>query len=246
MENDPNGNDGNGASGDPSSDSYEVPGWHAGLPDAYKGHPALKGMDVPGKLVEAYLDAKERASKYEGKAYFPGEGASSEEWAAFRKAIGVPESKDGYVFNLPEDMDRNEVESLAEWMKDVAFQEGLPANATQRIFDRWIGDTKKAREEAHKRQVQMKQEKENALKEKYGEKWESRVNSAREFVKSKLGEDVYKSMTEQNLLDDPVYLDSFGSLSESLSEDFLPGNGSGVSGGGSNRNALDELFPSMK
>lgn len=227
------------------NDSYEVPGWHAGLADAYKGHPALKGMDVPTKLVESYLEAKEKASKYEGRAYIPGENASSEEWSAYRKALGVPDSKDGYEFKLPDDMDRNEVEGLAAWLKDVAFTEGLPVNVTQRVFDRWVNDTKLGREDMHKKQVAEKQERENALKEKYGEKWESRTASARDFVKNRLGEDVFKSMTEKNLLDDPVYLDRFGELSAALSEDTLPGGGSN-SAGGAQRDGISELFPTMK
>lgn len=232
------------AGADTASDSYEVPGWQAGIADAYKGHAALKGMDKPTALVEAYLESKGKLSQFEGRSYIPGENASSEEWSAFRKAMGVPDSKDGYDFKLPDDMDRNEVEGLAAWMKDVAFQEGLPTGATQRIFDRWVADTKKLRTDHHQKQVADKQERENALKEKYGEKWDTRVSSARDFVKNRLGEDIFNSMTEKNLLDDPVYLDGFGALHDALSEDTLPGTGS--SSGGTKVDALDAMFPTMK
>ena len=245
MEQDQKGNDGNEAAPDPENNSYEIPGWQAGIADAYKGHAALKGMDVPTKLVEAYLESKGKLSEFEGRSYIPGENASSEEWNAYRKAMGVPDTKDGYQFNLPDDMDRNEVEGLASWMKDVAFQEGLPTQATQRIFDRWVSDTKKLREDHHKSQVSAKQERETALKEKYGEKWDTRVSSAKDFIKNRLGEDIYNSMTEKNLLDDPVYLDGFGKLSDALSEDTLPGSGQS-SGGDSGRDVLSELFPTMK
>ncbi|MHC1600389.1 MAG: hypothetical protein ACXQS5_06195 [Candidatus Methanospirareceae archaeon] len=245
VEENQTGDNNKGASPDPEDNSYEVPGWHAGLPDAYKGHPALKGMDVPGKLVEAYLAAQEKSSQYEGRSYIPGENASSEEWSAFRKAMGVPDNKDGYELKLPDDMDRSEMEGLAGWMKEVAFNEGLPIKATQRIFDKWVGDTRVGREETHKKQVAAKQERENALKEKYGEKWDTRVNSARDFVKRRLGDEVYNSMMEKNLLDDPAYLDSFGGLSDSLSEDNLPGSGSNTAGG-AKHDGLSDMFPTMK
>ena len=245
MAQDQNTNDQQEAGVGPESNSYEIPGWQAGIADAYKGHEALKGMDVPTKLVEAYLESKGKLSEFEGRSYIPGENASSEEWTTYRKAMGVPDTKEGYQFNLPDDMDRNEVEGLASWIKDVAFTEGLPVQATQRIFDRWVTDTKKLREDYHKDERAKKQDRESALKEKYGEKWDTRVSSAKDFVKGRLGEEIFNSMMEKNLLDDPVYLDGFGKLSDALSEDNLPGTGQ-TTGGDSGRDPLRELFPTMK
>lgn len=245
MEQDPMGDNLTEGAPDPANDSYEIPGWHAGLAAAYKGHPALKGMDVPSKLVEAYLSAKDTASQFEGRSYIPGENASSEEWSSYRKAMGVPDTKDGYAFKIPDDMDRNEAEGLAAWIKDVAFEEGLPVQSTQRIFDRWAKDTKLAREDMHLRDVASKQERVTALKEKLGERYDNRVTSANDFAKNRLGEKVYNSLTEKALMDDPDYIEAFGALSDALSEDNLPGGGSS-SGGGAERDGISELFPTMK
>ena len=245
MEQDPKGDNLIEGTPDPANDSYEIPGWHAGLAASYKGHPALKGMDVPSKLVEAYLSAKDTASQFEGRSYIPGENATSEEWSVYRKAMGVPDTKDGYEFKIPDDMDRNEMDGLVTWLKDIAFEEGIPVASTQRIFDKWVGDTKLAREDMHKKDVAGKQERTDALMEKLGDKYDNRVSSARDFAKNRLGEKVYNSMNEKNLLDDPDYIEAFGNLSDALSEDNLPGGG-GSAGGGAERDGIAELFPTMK
>ncbi len=244
MSDEQNKGDGDKVLDDPATDSYQIPGWHAGLPDAYKGHAALKGMDVPGKLVEAYLSSMDKASQNEGRTYFPGEGASSEEWSNYRKAIGVPETKDGYEFHIPDDVDRNEAEAIANWVKEVSFEQGFSGKAAQNVFDRWINDTKTSRASIHEKQVQATAEREAGLKEKYGEKWEPMKAGAGEFIKKNLGENVYNSMTEKQLLDNPEYLEAFSNLSGRLGEDTLPDSAGtpaskGVEG-------LDALFPTMK
>lgn len=226
------------------TDTYQIPGWQAGLPAAYRGHASLKDMATPGHLFEAFQSQADRLSQIDGRTYVPGEDASSEDWATYRKAIGVPESKEGYEFRAYDDMDKNEVDAISSWVRDVAFEQGLPVKVAQNVYDRWINDTRNTRKTMHEQQVQQAQEKEKALKEKYGEKWETRRDSAKNFVKTHLGENVFNSMQEKGLLDSSDYLDAFGGLSEKLGEDSLPDTG-GSPGGGGGENRLDGLFPSM-
>lgn len=225
--------------------NYEIPGWQSGLPQAYRGNALLKGMDVPGKLFEAYRDSHEKLSKLEGKSYIPGKDATAEEWATYRKTMGVPDSKDGYVFEIPEVVDKSESAALVQWFKDVAFEEGLPAETTKRLFSRFMNDNIKAREEQHKAQREQMQAKTDELKKKYGEKWSERVENARTFVKEKLGDAVYEDMVQKNLFDNPVYLDSLAGLHSKLGEDSLPGGGGSGGGVVKSTDGLRELFPTM-
>jgi hypothetical protein len=226
---------------------YQIPGWQSGIAASYRGDPRLRDMDVPTKLVEAYFDAQSKLSQYEGRTYIPGEGATSEEWGAYRKAMGVPDTKDGYEFPLPEDMDRNMMGSMADWFRDVAFENGIPKDLANNMFQRWAKDTKMTMEENHKKERAAAEERTKALQEKYGEKWEDRKKAAHEFAKGKMGESVYNDMVQKNLLDNPDYLDALGTLHEMTSEDTLPGNG-GSAGGvdrSAEESALDGLFPTM-
>ncbi len=247
MSDQANVNNPGGEGNDPNATNYQIPGWQSGIAASYRGDPRLEGMDVPTKLVEAYFDATSRLSQMEGRTYIPGEGATSEEWAAYRKAMNVPDTKDGYEFPLPEDMDRNMTSNMAEWFRDVAFSEGAPKDMALRMFQRWMKDSKATQDSQHKAERAAAEERTKALQEKYGEKWEDRKKNADKFAKERLGEKVYEDMVQKNLLDNPDYLDALGALYEMTSEDNLPGNGG--SAGGSTRSeedaALSGLFPTM-
>jgi hypothetical protein len=68
--------------------------------------------------------------KLEGYVKLPGEGSTPEEIAAYRQAVGVPDSPDGYevqIEGLPEGM-AWDPEALAPF-KELAAAEGIPAKA---------------------------------------------------------------------------------------------------------------------
>ncbi len=65
----------------------------------------------------------------------PGENATPEELAAYRKAIGVPESDDGYTFDpskLPKEWQVNA--EFDSWYKKAAREAGITTKAAQALY----------------------------------------------------------------------------------------------------------------
>ncbi len=78
-----------------------TPGWQEKLPEEYRPT-AANFKDLPS-LMKSLVETKRMASgKMEGYIKVPGEGATTEEVAAYRKAQGVPDTPDGYELKKPE------------------------------------------------------------------------------------------------------------------------------------------------
>lgn len=78
-----------------------APGWQEKLPEEMRPT-AANFKDLPS-MVKSLIHTKQLASgKMEGYIKVPGEGATPEEVAAYRKAQGVPDAPDGYELKKPE------------------------------------------------------------------------------------------------------------------------------------------------
>jgi hypothetical protein len=77
------------------------PGWQDKLSEEYRPT-AANYRDLPS-LVKSLVETKRMASgKLDGYIKVPGEGATPEEVAAYRKAQGVPDAPDGYELKKPD------------------------------------------------------------------------------------------------------------------------------------------------
>lgn len=92
------GSGGTGDQGGTSEGSGDL-GWRAALPDNLKNHDLIKGYTKPGEAIQAFVDLHEKAGKM---LSIPGENATDDERAAFLKALGRPETADGYTFAKPD------------------------------------------------------------------------------------------------------------------------------------------------
>lgn len=93
------------------SDPANEPDWYQNLSAEAQGEaPSArdwiksKGFKTLDELATSYRSA-EQAIRDSGRVKVPGEGAPEAEVAAFHKAIGVPDTPDGYVIDLPKGAD---------------------------------------------------------------------------------------------------------------------------------------------
>ena len=93
-----------------------------------------QGWNSADDAVKAYQDQR---AGLEGMIKVPGEDASDEDRAAFAKALGVPDTEDGYQFSLPEKMPENVQydENLAASFKAKAKEIGLTLAQAQALHD---------------------------------------------------------------------------------------------------------------
>jgi hypothetical protein len=69
-------------------------GWVDKLPENLRGHAALKVMPSVIDLAKSYVETKSMVGK---KLEAPGEGATPEQLASWRKVVGAPETPEGYL-----------------------------------------------------------------------------------------------------------------------------------------------------
>jgi len=83
-----------------------------------------KGIKSLDDLAKNYREA-EKSIRNGGKLTVPGEGAKPEEIAAYHKAIGVPDTPEGYEFTQPEGAELDG--DLVTPLREVALKAGVPA-----------------------------------------------------------------------------------------------------------------------
>lgn len=86
--------------------------------------------DLPAMLKAMRgLEAKVGAKAIEA----PGEDASAEQVAAYRKAIGVPEAVDGYALDIPEGWEADM--AMFQPLREAAFAGGMPEGAWKALTE---------------------------------------------------------------------------------------------------------------
>nr|WP_321456134.1 hypothetical protein [uncultured Cohaesibacter sp.] len=102
--------------------------------EGYSDFAKEQGWKSADDAVKAYQDQR---SGLEGMIKVPGKDASDEDRAAFAKALGVPDTADGYQFSLPEKMPENVQydEKLATSFKAKAKEIGLTPMQAQALHD---------------------------------------------------------------------------------------------------------------
>lgn len=122
------------------------PDWYAGLSaDTIEGETAsnrdwvkAKGFkDVDG-LIKSARDT-EKALRDSGRIKVPGEGASDEEIATWRKGIGVPDTPEGYEVKLPENAEGLELDAgFLDVLRAQAHKAGAPKGAFEAIAGAYV------------------------------------------------------------------------------------------------------------
>jgi len=142
-------------------------GFQAALKEEYRGHEYLNGMGNINHMFEALRDSRTQLDGLKGRT-IPGEDATTEDWGAFRTAMGVPDNKDGYKFEYPEDMDKNMLDGMSGWLRDVAHEEGMPTDLAGKVFSRWANDLKTNTAKQHEESVSKRQAALADMSKEYG------------------------------------------------------------------------------
>lgn len=112
------------------------PAWLDRLPGDLKGHAALKAIDSIPNLAKSYVETKKLMGT---KLEAPGEGATPEQIASWRKTVGAPDKLEGYYGEaktlrpdaVPEGMwDAGNEKKFLE----IAHKHHLPPSAVKEIL----------------------------------------------------------------------------------------------------------------
>ncbi len=111
--------------------------WTASLDDDTRQLVEQKGYKQPADIAKAY---KELQAKLGERTVAPKDDAPKEEWDAFYKRIGRPDSADGYQFKMPEGVPENlpyDSDFAAEF-RAWAHDQGLTPRQASGLHDKFV------------------------------------------------------------------------------------------------------------
>lgn len=207
-------------------------GWIDKLPEGFipkDDHEAFKTHVAKYKNPLEVIKSDFNKERMLGKrgVFIPGEGSTPEEVAAFRKAIGVPESADGYNLKpekIPDGLDWND--DLVKPYAEIAHKYNIPAKAMQELVAQNL-QTETLRKQQMETAIMQDLESGRAeLKQTYGSEFDAKINLAKRAAAS-----VGVDPTSRGFLD-PAVVKGFVRLAEMIDEDRLPNGDSRISQGG--------------
>lgn len=186
--------------GDEFSDSREQLEKFKTLPDVLKSY--------------SYLEKKIGAKG----VILPTEKSTPEEVSAYRRAMGIPDTVEGYELKpekLPEGMTWND--EVGRQFAEIAHEHGVPAKAMRALAERfatWQEGTLKAAMDDHQAQVQRGTEQ---LQREWGGRFEANINKA-VTVANRIGLD-----PRSPGLSDPAVVKALVKFSDMVSESRFVG-----------------------
>lgn len=156
-------------------------------------------VNDPATLLKNYVSAQRTISKGEadfaertkGMVTIPGDDTSEDDIKAYRKAIGVPDSADGYEMAIPDGDDKESFTGIAAAVKEAALAAGASVNLVSTIWGKVV-ETMQAQFKAieDKGQALMKTE-QDAMKAEHKEKYDTFIKDTDEVMtRVKAGKDL--------------------------------------------------------
>lgn len=215
--------------GDTGQGDGQAPGWIAALPDEQKGNEYVKGFQKPGDFVDAALKLKTEHEalkpKLETAIFKPGENATDDEKVAFNKALGVPDSADGYEFPKGEGVEHDD--QMISWAKDTFKSANLSVEQGAIMSQAWDGfmqEMGSARAEADAAGVK---EADTALREEWKSDYDKNIAETQRgyqaFEKVVPGFSEFLAMPADggvSIGNNPVMLKAFHAIGKAIGDDF--------------------------
>lgn len=168
------------------------------------GTAPFAGLDSPEAMGKRIIELT-AMTEGQGIIKLPGENATAEEIAAFRKKIGVPEDAAGYEFKdpgYPPESGLKFNEEMASWATSVFLEAGVPKDVAHKLLKAW--DERAARTEATARAA-LDQDSElvtSELKQQFGKDYPQAMHNMKMAVRKIAGD---KADEVEAFLNDPLY-----------------------------------------
>lgn len=194
---------------DTGSGAGTPPDFMSFVPEAYREEPVIKDISRSEKPFENLFEQFKHAHSQIGKTttglQVPGEGATPEQVKAFHKALGVPDTIDGYevpAFDIskePEELQallKNDEQSEAyvKAMKELALAEGVPPTAFKKFAEASdkmrVEQAKAMFETARQMQEQKAQQQQEDFKKLYADQSDYVQKIAKETIAKVLPKEV--------------------------------------------------------
>ena len=207
-----------------TTETNEQVNWRDGITDE-KVRKQADRFNNPEAAVKSTLDLRQKLSK---AVVIPGKDASAEDLAGYRKAVGVPETAEAYVFqglSDSDDLDDFQKEAVKGW-QDLFHENNVPSNVANAITARAQEMKIKAEDAVLANDEQYAKEVDQHLKDTWKEDYENNKTFANRAVEKLFGEDYadFKQLATKNdklIVDHPAFIKAFAVLGREMGEGRL-------------------------
>lgn len=199
--------------------------WYDNLDPDLKNHPSVKKFDDPAKLAKSYVELEKMVGK--DKIVVPTEKSTPEEWAAFYNKTGRPEDITGYKtpeLDIDERIKMND--TTLEVFKKKAHELGLNNKQFSELYGIYHELGQNNLNSTLQQQAEMKPKTETALRQEWGEAYESKIDGAQKalnaFFAGKLEKETEAAFNV--LANSKGFIQAMSEIASKVGEDVIQGS----------------------
>ncbi len=207
--------------------------WRADLPEDIRSDPSLASFkakdhkEALGAIAKSYIHAQKLVGV--DKIAKPNDKWTPEQWKAFNKEMGVPETHDKYgvpKFEFAEGLTLDE--KKLDGYKKIFHEAGVTPKQAEKIMAAYFADVNGdfvGRAEASKTSMATAV---TQLKQEFGDKYDAKLDVARSVLKKFGSDTLLQKLEASGLANDPEVVKMFAKLGEGMLEDGAGGSGDGL------------------
>lgn len=202
-------------------EAKELPKFHYQFSKELQGHEALRDMQKPDDLANAYLELKEKVDN----------GSTGED-----ASVESAENYDFTGIEYPQDfVTEEDVNSV----KELAYDLGLSQEKASKLFESIVKDAQSVMESNKQKQEEAQQQHEETLKKEFGDSFKEKITQAHRAYETLGSKELGDLLDSHGLGSHPDVVKAFLNIHEKIGEDSLV-EGEGT---GNKRNIEEEWFP---
>lgn len=187
--------------------------WRDTLPEDLRNDPGLSTVSDVGALAKMYVNSQKLIGK--DKVVIPDQHATDDDWNAFYKKVGLPESPDKYDVKGPQNAKWVEAEAIAE-LKPLAHKLGIMPKQLEGILEWYEGRADKQMGSlTEQEKLASKQHVEN-LKKEFGNAFETKLSYATRVLEEHNVPGIEDLMADPKFGNNPVLTKLLVNLGEKL------------------------------
>ena len=158
----------------------------------------LRRFGSPEGVFKSWKEMERKLSSGEYKPASLPENANEADIAKYRKAIGVPDSPDGYGITPPEDFDEGEAETFKEFMAEM-HSSHLPTDKMQKVAESYFKFREQEAQRAYEHAVETTTNQRAEIRAEMGRDFSRNTSLANADLVATLGEDKASGLTALTL-----------------------------------------------
>lgn len=217
----------------------ETKSFHVHVGEQFRNHDEIKGLakldDLAGGYIKRGEELKALQEATKGTVKIPTDKSTPEEVTAFKKAIGIPDSEDGYEIGVKE---KTETDKL---LLKTLIESGVPKSAGEAVYKVLAEVGAKAQIEAEKAQAARAQEAIAQLKKEFGDSYATDVAMIRATIFKGFDDKTWEKFGTSELGNDVAFMKLLRDVGRDISEGRYV-RGTGVQA----KSMADKMYPDRK